>query len=360
MATELILPGLGLVLVCSALLGSFLQTRPRALPPAADAVRTGEAPNSLTLARVRAGIEAVGWHLVSVRGRGRAGCLLTIGLWQSYRHPEILVFADEEDPRGLGSLVNDLARRVADGQELEDGDLIAGAFDRHPGFVRQVRPRWFASVLAAASGYYEGNRFPAIQLYRPDEAGLFPWHSDFDSNLFGRQPLLYQDNVILAGVGYEEILRLTAATGARVFDEATDDLCVPLAASEPEDLLACWRWKIGPEARIVRVTVFGDVLLRMADGRLHWLATGSNELLELAEDVETCRRVLCNCAATVFYASTLLHLRELDVSIAAGEVYDWIREPMAGGRYSADNVHGVDLRTHLSSTGRFARLLTTG
>jgi len=39
--------------------------------------------------RVRHDVELYGWHVVMIRGDQEPGFLFTIGLWQSYRHPEI-------------------------------------------------------------------------------------------------------------------------------------------------------------------------------------------------------------------------------------------------------------------------------
>ncbi len=315
---------------------------------------------SQILARVRADIAEHGWHMVAVPGEGRAGFLFTIGLWESFKHPEILVFATSEDPVPLGGVVKSLVKRISSGEKFNAGDSIDGAFGDYPARVRSVLPKWFASFLGTALGYYRGNSFPVVQLYWPDKSGNFPWHSAFDIEAVGYQPVLYQDNLVLAGVGYDEIRLITADLGAEALDDAAGDLFIPFEAAEKGDWLESWRWRVGSDVEIFRITAFGDLMLRDSDGKFLFLETSSNELWELADDVESWRRIIYDSPAMFFRARTLLQLRDLGISLEDGWVYDWITEWMLGGEESVDNIQRVSLLAHLAATGQLAENLDRG
>ena len=359
MRAGVVVMGLVLTLVCAVLLLSHsLRAKRQRSPSRVGGWMRLEISSAQVLERARSDVEKYGWHLVLVQGEGRPGFLFTIGLWESYHHPEILLFGTEEVPKELAVTISRIAKKVSQGQTFKNGDLISETFRQYAGAIRDIRPEWLPSFLGTATTYYEGSNFPAIQLYWPDKDGLYPWQSGFDPNLFSLQPLLFSENVILSGVGYDELLGSVAELDSNLLEEATRDLYVPLATSGV-DLLQSWRWKIGAETKLVRATVFGDVLLQTPAGQFQWLSTGSDELFDLGEDMEDCHRFTYDNPETAFWASTLLHLREHGVSIAAGQVYDWIQEPMIGGTTSADNVQWVPLQTHLEATGQLARSLHT-
>jgi hypothetical protein len=52
---------------------------------------------------------------------GGSGFLFTIGLWQTYKHPEIIVFAPTVEPSPISRAFISLARRVANGERFEPG-----------------------------------------------------------------------------------------------------------------------------------------------------------------------------------------------------------------------------------------------
>lgn len=365
MKTLLIL--LGLVLLLAA--GAVLLSRPasaRALLPAKEG-RAQPAPSEgpsieeqgrAAIERARADVQEHGWHVVAVPGEGRPGFLFTIGLWETYKHPELLVFAASEDPRGFADNVNAVVQKIAAGEKLEAGKATAGAFGKFDAGVRKVLPKWYRSFLGTALGYYDSAEFPVLQLFWPDREGHYPWQSGFDESIFSFQPALFQSNGVLAGVGYEELRRL-AEEGGDDLDAAAGDLFVDHEASGDDDLLSDWRWKVGPDSRIHRVTIFGDVVLQDPDGSFSFLDTGANEILELASKDEDWRQILYDLPGLALHGSLLLHLRDLGVEPGEGQVYDWIQEPMVGGSESTDNVQWMNLKVRLSHSGRLARSLET-
>jgi MbtH protein len=134
---------------------------------------------------------------------------------------------------------------------------------------------------------------------------------------------------------------------------APEDLFVP-AGSPARDLLEAWRWKVGQDATVFRVTVFGDLFVRTGDGRIYWLDTGSGRYVEAARSVEQWADAANAHGREWFHGSTLLALRARGVKLAPGQVYSWRHPPFLGGAETADNVDLIDLEVHVSSAGRLA------
>lgn len=316
-----------------------------------------------TVAKARADIKEFGWHVVAVQNDERPGVLYTVGLWESYRHPEILVFAPSQDPMTIAKNLSVLASRVAKGESVKHGDVLEGAFGKFPGAIRNVHPKWHPGFLGTAGGVYGHFDFPAVQLFWPDSTGLFPWQSGFNSDISVYQPLLEQSNVILANVGYDAIVEIFEQESGQQIDQALADLLLdPGVFSESDvDVLADWRWRIGDDAQLYGVTLFGDVFLQTPDGHIHWLDTGSDSYEEVATDRETWLRILPINSPIFFHASTLLHFRSLGFAPKEeGSVYSWIQPPILGGEDTVDNFDTVSAVVHLSNSGRTAKAVEGG
>jgi MbtH protein len=247
-----------------------------------------------------------------------------------------------------------VAKRVAAGEFLKNGTIAPKAFGDYDGEARDVLRRWYPSFLGTAGGFYGNFDFPAVQLYWPDKAKLFPWQSGFNSQLFQYQPILYQDNLVLANVGYEEIQRLVHEEGPQVLETSLADLLVT-PDDVQGDLIGDWRWRVGPAARLYQVTLFGDLFLKTPDGHIHWLDTGADLYEDVAADREGWLRALCDHAAAFLHPSTLLHLRSLGYLPKKGQVYSWIKPPLVGGEDTVDNFDTISTVVHISHLGRMVQ-----
>ena len=137
-------------------------------------------------------VEQYGWHFVAVPGEDSApGFVFTIGLWRTYEHPEIILFAPSQDPKGMAGRLAAVARRVAGGERFEINKSYDGLFGRFSGEFRRVDHHWYVDYLGTAAAYYESFEFPSIQLFWPDSEGRFPWSGEFPQELLRYQPALY-------------------------------------------------------------------------------------------------------------------------------------------------------------------------
>jgi hypothetical protein len=147
--------------------------------------------------RVRADIRHHGWHVVLVPPeRDSPGWGHTIGLWERYRHPELLVFGSE--PRQLGALLNALGERVRGGRRFAAGEHEQGVLQGLGFAFRALAPRWIGVFLGNAAWHYQSESFPTLQGFWPDSKGRFPWDAGCARAVADEQPQLEVPELHLA------------------------------------------------------------------------------------------------------------------------------------------------------------------
>lgn len=176
--------------VASLLIGRRVAGGERARRPP-DAAEL-EALGNEAVERARKDVEKFGWHFVLIPGEGGSGFLFTIGLWQTWKHPEIIAFSPTDDPERIVGRFSAVAKRIAAGERFEPGKTYEGLFGDFPGAFRAVHADRYEDYLGTAAGFYQSFDFPVQQLFWPDREGRFPWETGFDQRIRGLQPLLYE------------------------------------------------------------------------------------------------------------------------------------------------------------------------
>jgi hypothetical protein len=100
----------------------------------------------------------------------------TIGLYQSYGHPEIVVFTLDE--KIVPELFWDLARGIQEGRIFESGTIYGDALPRFEGqrcAFERVSAAWAPNLFGFASWFYQYSDFPVLQYLWPDRHGHFAW-----------------------------------------------------------------------------------------------------------------------------------------------------------------------------------------
>ena len=139
--------------------------------------------------RVAADIDRHGWHVVLIPPEEDSpGWAHSIGLWQRFEHPELLVFGSE--PRQLAALVNALGERVRGGRRFAAGETDAGVLQGLPFAFAAVAPRWTHVFLGNAAWHYKSESFPVLQGFWPDRGGRFPWQAECATEIAAEQPQL--------------------------------------------------------------------------------------------------------------------------------------------------------------------------
>ena len=136
-------------------------------------------------------IERVGWHVVMVPEEGNTpGWAFSVGLFQSFSHPEVVVFGL---PLELsGQVINSIGEEIRAGKTFEAGSEHREILDEVRCTFRHVNARWYRAFLGASGWYYRGPDFPALQCIWPDRKQNYPWEPGFDLTWLWAQPLLFE------------------------------------------------------------------------------------------------------------------------------------------------------------------------
>ncbi len=127
-------------------------------------------------AKVRADIARYGWHCLNVwpqQGDERPGFSYTIGLSESYGHPEIMIFGLGDKAHGI---LAECANLVMKGTRFVPDEPSPDVLDGGYWVVfKPVRKDCFPEYLGTALRYYGKTPFEAFVLFWPDKAHRFPW-----------------------------------------------------------------------------------------------------------------------------------------------------------------------------------------
>lgn len=129
-----------------------------------------------------------GWHLTAVLpSNGRPGWAYSVGLWHTFRHPEVAIFGL---PPGRNGLVNVAAEVVREGRQLTPGGVLSEVLIGYPMSLRLADPAW-SELFPGLAEFYSASPVPVVQLVWPDQDGRFPWDRGFDECFRESQPLLW-------------------------------------------------------------------------------------------------------------------------------------------------------------------------
>ena len=139
--------------------------------------------------KVLADIAEFGWHCVHIMADGElVEYSFTVGLFQTYRHPELIVFGL---PPGVAHKV--LCNAVDEAQRGAPIDLSSPSdalLNNYSCCFVEVPTSEYHEHVGIARWYYQGNDFPLVQVVWPSRSGLFPWHAAATPEFKLSQPVL--------------------------------------------------------------------------------------------------------------------------------------------------------------------------
>jgi len=139
--------------------------------------------------KLLADVRQYGWHVIAVAGDEEGpGFAYSVGLFHTLGHPEVILFGLRLDLMHL--LINEVGRRVKDGERFEHLDEADELLEGYSVCCRGVERRHYAEYLGYARWLYRGDDFPALQVVWPDSRHRYPWHPAAPPELAERQPLL--------------------------------------------------------------------------------------------------------------------------------------------------------------------------
>ena len=141
--------------------------------------------------RVRADIDAHGWHVVKIEGDDQAPAwAFTIGLQETFEHPEILVAGMPIDQ--LHALLNRIGDLLRAGNRFEPEQHVHSILEGFACAFKGVDERWYQTFAGNAAWHARDRGLDLLQCFWPDPEGRFPWDEAFPAELRPLQPLLYE------------------------------------------------------------------------------------------------------------------------------------------------------------------------
>jgi hypothetical protein len=155
-----------------------------------------EGPNDQKLLK---DVAEYGWHVIKIIDQpDTPGWAYSVGLFQNFKHPEIIVFGLNSDL--MHSIINTIGDRVRSGSTFEIDNKYPDLIDTYLCTFKGVAPLWHDFFLAFASEFYNGADYLVRQCFWPDFDSRFPWESNFSEDLISAQPLLFNDELSSARV----------------------------------------------------------------------------------------------------------------------------------------------------------------
>jgi hypothetical protein len=133
-----------------------------------------------------------GWYVANVCD-GEPPFLYTIGLMQTWDHPELILFG--LDARNGHGILAAMVESIRTGRSYRESGSYSGVLqDEFKIGIRPVHPTQHPLYLGFAMGYLRYIRrtgeLEALQVFWPDEAGKFPYEIGCDIDVFQLQPRL--------------------------------------------------------------------------------------------------------------------------------------------------------------------------
>jgi hypothetical protein len=112
----------------------------------------------------------------------------SIGLTQTYNHPEIICFGL---PNDLGhAIINDIAELIQKGEPIDTRKIYTEIFKNSRAAFLKVDKRNMVDYFGAALNYYGDKSFEALQVVWTDRNNKLPWENNFEEAFLYKQPLI--------------------------------------------------------------------------------------------------------------------------------------------------------------------------
>lgn len=134
-------------------------------------------------------IAEYGWHCIHIFAEGEhVGYSFTVGLFQSYGHPELIIF-------GLSAQVAHQILAIAAaaakaGSPIDLAQPTGALLEDYSCCFAEVPLAEYHEHVGYARWYYQGNGFPLYQIVWPSRSGLFPWHHQATAEFRAAQPVI--------------------------------------------------------------------------------------------------------------------------------------------------------------------------
>lgn len=130
-----------------------------------------------------------GWHCVHIPQMGhQLAFTYTIGLYHSYKHPELLVYG--ANAKAACDMIKYVGTAARDDEALDLDQPTDKLMDGHSCVFVEVPYLNYPQRIEHGLWFYEGVSFPLWQIVWTSNQGLFPWHPESSVRFRASQPLL--------------------------------------------------------------------------------------------------------------------------------------------------------------------------
>ncbi|MBP8183025.1 MAG: hypothetical protein A3G29_09340 [Burkholderiales bacterium RIFCSPLOWO2_12_FULL_64_99] len=134
-------------------------------------------------------IATYGWHCVHIPQMGhQLAFTYTIGLYHSYKHPELLVYG--ANAKAACAMIKYVGTAARDDEALDLDQPTDKLMDGHSCVFVEVPYLNLPQRIEHGLWFYEGVSFPLRQIVFTSNQGLFPWHPESSVRFRASQPLL--------------------------------------------------------------------------------------------------------------------------------------------------------------------------
>lgn len=154
-------------------------------------MRQPDPSHSRSEAKVLEDVTEYGVHIVHVLEDDEeegARFSYTVGMWHSFRQPEVIVFGLPEAV--AHDLLNVAADEAGNGAELTAGSRHDGFLEGYPVRFLAVEPADYPDYVGVGQWAYGDAEFPVVQLVYPDKQGRWPWDEATAAGFRATQPVL--------------------------------------------------------------------------------------------------------------------------------------------------------------------------
>jgi hypothetical protein len=135
-------------------------------------------------------VAKLGWHVMNVLNLPDSpGWAFSIGLYKTFKHPEVVVFG--LNPDLMHSIINSVGEAIRSGKQFKDGEQYPDLIEAYSCMFKTVNAAWYQPFLGYANWFYGGTDYPVLQCIWPDKESLYPWDDDFNPNWLYAQPLFF-------------------------------------------------------------------------------------------------------------------------------------------------------------------------
>jgi len=135
------------------------------------------------------------------------------------------------------------------------------------------------------------------------------------------------------------------------------DLIVKFNHIDQTQLTKDWLWLIGKNMKPMVISSIGDMFLADKNGEIFWLNVGEGKFQFVAKNYEDLKEKMNDdkTANNWLMFDLVSEIKESGLKLTEGELYSYIKLPIIGGLYSAENFRICDIATHFSFAGQIHR-----